>query len=86
MLKIFGEHYYLDLDKIEEFTNIKNESGQTENHISVVKYDMVKILIDVILSDGEEIDESLGQKSSQIGIPFKLAFNTLLNIKILNKY
>jgi len=86
MLKILGEHYYLDLDRIEEFTNIKNDSEQTENHISVVKYDMVKIMVDVILSEGEEVDESLGSKSSNIGIPFKLAFNTLLNKKIINKY
>ena len=40
MLKILGEHYYLDLDKIESFTNaapLENFTGVSENHISVVK-------------------------------------------------
>ena len=41
MLKILGEHYYLDLEKIEEFTNVapsESFTGVSENHISVVKY------------------------------------------------
>ena len=88
MLKILGEYYYIDLDTIQEMVNFETEvvSGTTEQHISVVKYDMLKIMVDVLLSESEEVDETLGPKSSEISIPFKLAFNTLINKKIINKY
>jgi len=90
MLKILGEYYYLDLDKIDEYIQIKTEtpsSGETENntHISIVKYDTIKLMIEVLM-EGGDIDETLGDKSSEITIPFKLAFNTLINKQLLNKY
>ena len=53
MLKILGEHYYLDLDEVEKYINVEPLDGMTgdpQNTISVVRYDMVKILIDTILS------------------------------------
>lgn len=90
MLKILNEHYYLDLDAIEKYTTAKppkDYSGSAENHISVVKYDMVKLLTDVLLTESEEIDETLGMKgANSLSIPFKIAFNSLLNKKLLNKY
>jgi hypothetical protein len=89
MLKILGEHYYLDLDKIEEFTNAtpsESFTGVSENHISVVKYDMVKLLIEILMTENEQIDETLGMKSNEVTIPFKLAFNSLINKKLINKY
>jgi hypothetical protein len=89
MLKILGEHYYLDLDKIEEFTNVppsENFTGVSENHISVVKYDMVKLLIEILMTENEQIDETLGMKNNEVTIPFKLAFNSLINKKLINKY
>ena len=89
MLKILGENYYLDLDKIEQFTTIlptEGTTGTSENHISVVKYDMVKVLVDVIMTENEEVDETLGMKTNELSIPFKLAFNSLLNKKLINKY
>ena len=89
MLKILGEHYYLDLDKIDEYIQIKQDSvsGETEGtQINIVKYETIKLMLDVIMDDGDEIDETLAGKGSEITIPFKLAFNTLLNKKLLNKY
>lgn len=89
MLKILGENYYLDLDEIESYINVdppKDYTGVPENHISVVKYDMVKVLTETILTEHEEIDDNLGPKASGLSIPFKIAFNTLLNKKLLNKY
>ena len=90
MLSILNEYYYLDLDKMEELVNLPTptdgESGGTEQHISILKYDMLKIMVDVLLSESEEVDEKLGPKSSELSIPFKLAFNTLINKKIINKY
>jgi hypothetical protein len=95
MLKILNEEYYLDLDKIEECVNIPTESTEKSEvetsednmqHISVVKYEIVKMMIDVLMTESNEVDETLGGRSSEITIPFKLAFNTLINKKIINKY
>jgi hypothetical protein len=86
MLKVFGENYYFDLDKIEDYVNIPNVTGVIENHISVVKFELVKSMIDVILSENEPVDEALGNKSTEITIPFKIAFNTLENKKLINKF
>ena len=90
MLSILNEYYYLDLDKMEELVNLplphNGETGSTEQHISILKYDMLKIMVDVLLSESEEVDEKLGPKSSELSIPFKLAFNTLINKQIINKY
>jgi hypothetical protein len=48
---------------------------------------MVKMLIDTILTENEDIDEKLGMKSSaNTSIPFRIAFNSLLNKKIINHY
>jgi hypothetical protein len=43
-------------------------------------------MLEVIMDVTDEIDETLAGKGSEISIPFKLAFNTLLNKKLLNKY
>ena len=96
MLKILNEYYYLDLDKMEELVNLPSNAKSddedseliesTGQHISVVKYDILKVMIEVLMTESEEVDEKLGPKSSELSIPFKLAFNTLLNKKIINKY
>jgi hypothetical protein len=86
MLKILNEHYYVDLDRLEQYVNIPQPSGDSENHISVVKYDMIKVMMEVLLTENDIVDETLGEKSNELTIPFKLAFNTLLNKKIINKY
>ena len=98
MLKIFGEEYFLDLDKIEECVNIPkdpstepsedvvDEEESHMQHISVVKYEIIKTMIEVIMTENSEIDEMMGTKSNELSIPFKLAFNSLLNKKIITKY
>ena len=78
MLKILNEHYYIEPPV--------NFTGSGENHISVVKYEMVKTLIEILMTENEGVDETLGPKNSDLSIPFKIAFNTLLNKKLLNKY
>lgn len=47
---------------------------------------MVKTLIEILMTENEGVDETLGPKNSDLSIPFKIAFNTLLNKKLLNKY
>jgi len=93
MIKVLGENYYFDLDKIEEYLDMSNEmtdeelSGLTEQKINIIKFEMVKILMDTILTEHEDIDEKLGMKSStNTSIPFRLSFNSLLNKKLINHY
>jgi len=93
MIKVLGENYYFDLDKLEEYLDMSNEmtdeelSGSTEQKINIIKFEMVKILMDTILTEHEDIDEKLGMKSStNTSIPFRLSFNSLLNKKLINHY
>lgn len=83
MLKILNENYYLDLDKLDEELQINNFSGEAQIHL--VKYEVVKMMLDTILTEVDNIDENMGMKSSELTIPFKLSFNTLLFKKIINK-
>jgi len=93
MLKIFGEHYYVDLDVIEKYVDMSSvetstsTSGETETKINIIKYELVKLMLDVVLSEADDIDDKLGINSAKdLTIPFKMAFNTLLNKKIINHY
>jgi hypothetical protein len=92
MLKFLGEHYFIDLDNVEKYLDMTTEtteliSGGTETKINVVKYEMVKLMLDVILTENDDIDEKLGLNSANnLTLPFKLAFNTLLNKKLINHY
>lgn len=91
MITLFGENYYINLDNIDKYVNIHtlplSGSTEPEQHISVVKYEIVKTLIDVVLSESEDIDEKLGGKASaQLTIPFKLSWNTLLVNKLVEKF
>jgi hypothetical protein len=91
MIKIMNEHYYLDLDEIDRFIQISPSESFTgnpgENHISVVKYETIKLMLEVVMDEHEDIDETLGLKAAAgLSIPFRLAFNTLLSKKILKKY
>jgi len=93
MLNVLGENYYVDLDEIEKFLDMSeffpNEplTGGTEMRINIVKFELVKMLLEVVLSEQDEMDDKLGLKSNNnISIPFKLAFNSLLNKKLINHY
>lgn len=92
MIPIWDENYYIDLDRIEEFIDlsdvvIEEFSGNTGEHkINVVKYEMVKFMLDVVMTEHSDSDEKLGLKNSDLSIPFRLAFNSLLNKKIISSY
>ena len=93
MLNVLGENYYVDLDEIESYIDMTDElpveqiSGTTEMRINIIEFEMVKMLMEVILSENEEMDEKLGIKSSsKTSIPFRIAFNSLLNKKLINHY
>jgi hypothetical protein len=91
MLKIIGEHYFIDLDAIEKYVDMTVQNteltGKTETAINIIKYETVKLMLDVILTEADDSDDKLGLASANnLSLPFKLAFNTLLNKKIINKY
>ena len=94
MIQVLGENYFIDLDEIENYLDMNqddngddSESGVTETKINIIKFEMVKMLLDTILNEQEIVDEKLGMKSNaQVSIPFRLAFNSLLNKKIINHY
>lgn len=99
MLSILNEEYFIDIDKFDEYVQVSKDTivkvdeddnpveGDTEgNTISIVKYEVLKLMMEVIMDGHDSIDEKMGIKSSEISIPFKLAFNTLLNKKIITKY
>ena len=94
MIQVLGENYFIDLDEIENYLDMSqeedkddSESGMSETKINIVKYEMVKMLFDTILTEQENIDEKLGMKSSSnVSIPFRIAFNSLLNKKLINHY
>jgi hypothetical protein len=91
LLKFLGENYYIDVDELESQVSMFNSklpliSGETENEqqISVTRYDTFKNLIEVILTEREELDDSLGiHGAKDLSIPFKISFNTLLINKII---
>lgn len=84
MFKIFGENYYLDIDRIDNFIGFAPLSGSTEQHISIPKYELVKTMIEVLLTEQDESDELLGSKASNgVSLPFKIAFNTLQRHNLL---
>ena len=70
MIKVLGENYFIDLDRVEEYMDMSSysteeeTSGSTEMRINIIKFEMVKMLIDTILTENEDIDEKLGMKSS----------------------
>ena len=92
MLKVLDEHYYVDLDQLEKFLDISDitpepSTGVTEMRVNIVKFEIVKMLMEVVLSENEDVDDKLGLKSTNnLSIPFKLAFNSLLNKKLINHY
>ena len=95
MLNFLGENYYIDVNELEDQVSLINSkyytpplSGETENEqqISVTRYETFKSLIEVILTEREELDENLGiHAAKNLTIPFKIAFNTLLMNKIIKK-
>lgn len=61
--------------------------SQEPQMIDVAKWEVVKVLIESILSENGILDESMGIKKleGQLSIPFRLAFNTLIKNKIIKK-
>ena len=78
---------YIDMSSQVDDEDDETMSGSTEMKINIIKFEMVKMLMDTVLTENEDTDETLGSKSSSnTSIPFRLAFNSLLNKKLINYY
>lgn len=89
MLDVLGKPYYIDFSEIENLINMNSsvdtdESNNEEVTINIVSYDIIKMMIEVVITEREEVDETLGiHSANKLSIPFKVAFNTLLRYNIL---
>ena len=79
MLTFLGENYYLDINELEKqvsyeksiFPVITGETEMPEQQISVTRFETFKGLIDVILTEREDLDEGLGAHAGKdLSIPF----------------
>ena len=54
MIKVLGENYYVDLDEIENYldmtddSSIETISGGSETRINIIKFEMVKMMLEII--------------------------------------
>ena len=92
MVEILGEYYYLNIDKITESCELTVDvdtdeegtaTGSVDQTINVFKYDTIKMCLDTILTEPAQDDNGLGLLNSELSIPFKIAFNTLIKNQIL---
>ena len=94
MITVLGENYFIDLEKVEEYIDMSGDkslseesSGTTETRINIIKFEMIKMLLETVLTEQDIMDEKLGMKTnSDTSIPFRIAFNSLLNKKLINHY
>jgi hypothetical protein len=84
---------YVQIDEEEDkILSKKDDDGdnsvielESEAKIHLVKYELVKTMLEAILTESNEVDEDLGMKSNEVSIPFKISFNSLIMKNIINK-
>ncbi len=90
MIDILGHMYYIDMDVLEEFVELKDfkptqEDDKEHQHFSIIKFELIKMMIEVVLTERmDDMDENLGiHNAKSTSIPFRIAFNTLLRHNII---
>jgi hypothetical protein len=93
-IKLEKQENLEDLLKEVQSEEVENTEGTEVVHeesygqmIDITKWELTKAMIEVVLSEQGELDESMGLQKleSQLSIPFRISFNTLLINKILKK-
>ena len=93
-LSIAGAHFYVDFAELETIIGIKEkrktkdkEGNSVEGYeINAPRYEILRMMLDTLLTSNEELDEDMGSYSlKNLTIPFKLAFNTLSHYKIIKE-
>ena len=94
MLSIFNEQYFIDIDKVDEYVQIeqgkkeipvneKNVDDHNGNTISIVKYELLKLMLEVVM-DGEDVVE-IKQISTEINKNFQVMLQTKQNTVISSR-
>jgi len=88
MVEIFGKNYYIDVDgitsKCQTGSTVKNEDGSESLEINLFKYETIKLCLERVLNEYQEVDEQMGPfAQSELSVSFKIAFNTLIKYQIL---
>ena len=88
MVEIFGKSYYIDLDGITEKcrtgNTIKDEGEEETLEVNIFKYEIIKMCLDRVLGEIDEVDEQLGKFAQEgTSVSFRIAFNTLIKNQIL---
>jgi hypothetical protein len=83
MVEILGKFYYVDIEAITEKCKtgetVTEEDGHETTSINIFKYETIKMCLERILSEYDEVDEDMGTYATKgMSLSFKLAFNTLL--------
>lgn len=68
-------------------TVVSNREYPRGKEIDMTKYEMIKFLLEIIMTYNEEIDDGLGAQRmlDKLPINFKIAFNTLVRYGILSE-
>ena len=88
MVELFGKRYYIDIDGISKKCQTgdthKDEDGAETLEINIFKYEIIKMCLERILGEVDDVDEEMGAfAQNSTTTSFKLAFNTLIKYKIL---
>lgn len=85
MFNVCGEMYYVDLNEVSNAVDMNTTiSGDTEQVVNLVSFEVIKMMLEILMTEREEFDDNLGVHSNKnLSVSFKLAFNTLLKHKIL---
>jgi hypothetical protein len=88
MVEVLGKYYYIDLENItkkcQTGNTILTEDGTETAEINIFKYEIVKVCLERILNEYQEVEEGLGFLEDKVlSVSFKFAFNTLLKYQIL---
>lgn len=99
MSDIFGKSYYIDLEAITNICRINehdqnsvqtedgeevDEKDKNEITINLFKYEVLKMMVDRVLNEIDEVDEEMGVFArNTTTVSFRLAFNTLLKYGII---
>ena len=92
MAEFYNKNYYIDIDgmidKCRTGGTLQDEDGKDVMEINVFKYELLKMMLDRVLNEIDDIEEddvlsSLKQSSGSVS--FNLAFNTLIQYGIINE-
>ena len=97
MDQFFRKQYYIDFDKIVDKCKIteiiedKDEKGEENERvpleINVFKYEMIKMCLDRVINDIQEVeDDTLLKGFKNEDMSFQIAMNSLIKSEILIEY